>query len=520
MADDFSLSRIDKTRFRPTVEAEEFLEALRRSLIHGEKFRSARLAFARSLTEASPPELVEKGTEMGGAIEGTHLFGEETAVWGTLFAQAAGAPVESMDAFRQLVEAHWRRGAKLLQADFDSVAGKEVEFAALLASMVPGQVFTPVRQQRGEERGSLVRLTLRVGEVGIEQRANVPAEITLNAPGVSPHLAVMGKTRSGKTRTGLVMAQRIAEDAHLPVLIIDPKGEFVKDGSFVSKSEWGGKTLAERFPNIEALDVPHTPIPLDFLSLAPDSPRTVVAQAAISFRDSFQKCIKARGDVAMDTLRETVELLLREGTGPVSLDRVRDAIRENNESAGRKKDTVQAKLNELTSLRLFEPTLAPAEFFSRRWVVGLGSATEESRRLVMFLLLDALSHYVLPKEDAATDSNGNRGTRHLLVLDEAKEILAYRHNALSNLIRKGAAKGEIVMLLSQSPEDFDKETDDFLSQMGTIIVFTSNAKSLRNLRTALGKRVEPEQFSDKELPRGVAWVKMAGREPVKVIAWK
>lgn len=108
---------------------------------------------------------------------------------------------------------------------------------------------------------------------------------------------------------------------------------------------------------------------------------------------------------------------------------------------------------------------------------------------------------------------------HLLVIDEAKEILGYRHGALSNLIRKSAEKGGVVMLLSQSPEDFDQEADDYLSQMGTIAVFASSAQSLKNLRAALGRRVSPEDFSDKELPKGVAMVKLYGRDPLRIIAW-
>ena len=68
--------------------------------------------------------------------------------------------------------------------------------------------------------------------------------------------------------------------------------------------------------------------------------------------------------------------------------------------------------------------------------------------------------------------------------------------------------------------NFDQEADDFLSQMGSIVVFSSATKSVRNLRAALGRRITPEEFSDSELPRGVAWMKLPGRDPTKVLAWK
>ena len=76
------------------------------------------------------------------------------------------------------------------------------------------------------------------------------------------------------------------------------------------------------------------------------------------------------------------------------------------------------------------------------------------------------------------------------------------------------------MLLSQSPEDFDKEADDFLSQMGTVAVFASSTQSVRSLRSVMGKRIQPEDLADGSLPKGVALVKLPGRDPSKIIAWK
>src|ERR1039458_8610838 len=102
----------------------------------------------------------------------------------------------------------------------------------------------------------------------------------------------------------------------------------------------------------------------------------------------------------------------------------------------------------MCALRLFAPNVAPYKFFAGRWAIGLGDATEESRRLVIFLLLDALAKYLLSLPDSDTDSGGNRAVRQLLIIDDAKEILSYKHGALSNLVRKSAAKGGIVMLLS------------------------------------------------------------------------
>lgn len=533
MDSDLTLDRIATTRYRPSHEAEEALEYFRRTIIPGEKFRVARLAIARSLAEVSEPTALPKGTDMGGAIEGTHLFGEDKSTWAALVVQSAGRML-SADEFRKTLEAHWHRGALLLRRDHEQADESQVDFAVGLAERAfAAGTSRPCRHEAGTAplAESIGALSVRVGEIGIEQRSNAPVDVVLNAPGVAPHLAVMGKTRSGKTRTGLSMAERIARHGDLPLLVVDPKGEFVKDGQLLAKSEWGGATLEAKFPGVRAVDVQLSPVPLDFLSLEHSATDTDIAEAAIGFRDSFSHCVRTRGDIAMDQLRQIVSDLLATNRAideavptpvrsTVSLEDIRDEVIRVNQAASRRTDSVEAKLRELTSLRLFAPEMSPQEFFTKRWVVGLGRAQAETRRLVIFLLLDALARFMTRQPDADTDSAGNRGVRHLLVVDEAKEILAYRHAALSDLVRKGAAKGEIVMLLSQSPEDFDQEEDDFLSQVGTVVIFASSAQSVRKLSGSLGRRFRPEDFSDRELPSGTALVKVPGKDPMKVTAWK
>lgn len=531
MPDALSLDRISTIRFRPTKDSDDFLEShLRKSLVPGERYKAARLAIARSLYESDPAPPVEKGTDMGGAIEGHHLFGEEKSLWACLIADAWSEPLETAEAFRQAVEAHWHRGARLLKSDLAEARDSDVDFAIMLASLagLSSGSASGGRASHAAPTGS-ARVMLRIGEMSIDVKQNAPIDFAVNAPGSSPHMAIMGKIRSGKTRTGIEMAKQLVNANRMPILFIDPKGEFVKDGAFVAKPEWGGKTFADRFPGTKPLDVGRMPVPLDFLALPPSPTQNTIAQLAISFRDSFQKCIRVKGDVALDNLREVVSAQLQSinmmrdagiKRTPLSLRAVRDAVHERNQNEERGKDSIEAKLNELVELNLFEPLRPPNEFFAHSWVVGLGGTTEEAKRLVMFLMLDALAAYVIGQQDSPTDSAGHRVLRHLLVIDEAREILSYRHSALSQLLRKAGSKGEVVMLLSQSPEDFDKEEDDFLSQMGTVAVFTSSTQSVKSLRPVLGKKIQPEDLGDGALGKGVALVKLPGREPSKILAWK
>jgi hypothetical protein len=59
------------------------------------------------------------------------------------------------------------------------------------------------------------------------------------------------------------------------------------------------------------------------------------------------------------------------------------------------------------------------------------------------------------------------------MIDEAHQILGTKLPSLSRLIRMSRSKGGAVMLVSQSPDDFSGEDDEFLDNMGL-------GRSLRN----------------------------------------
>lgn len=518
---EFNLTRIDRLRYRPTKAAEDFLGLLRQSLMPGDKAAVARLAIARSLSspeKASVGKLAD-GVDMGNAIEGIHLFGDDADVWGCLVVASVPGPVTDPTAFRALIEYHWDRGTSLLKEDYHESGQLDVEFVVCLAGMVPGsgtRKWTPTSEpmQAGGP------LTTAFGAVSVEFGTETPVSFTLNSPGTSPHLAIMGKTRSGKSRTGLDVAGSIVGQIDVPIILIDPKGEFVKNGELLAKKEWGGKTLSRFFPGIRPLDVPLQSIPLDFLWRSPEFTPHDLAQLAIGFKDSFQKCIRSKGDVVLDILREAVLELLRTQRSPISLNDVLSRFTDMAEDQGKTAGGIGAKLGEINSLGMMEPISAPAEFFSQRWVVSFGNCSSEPKKLAIFLLLDALASYLLSLSDSDVDGGGNRAIRHLLVIDEAKEILSYRHGALSSLIRKSASKGGITMLLSQGPDDFDQEEDDFLEQMGTVGVFSLSSSNVKSLNGSFGKKMKVEDFADRNLPPGVAMVKFPGQVPKKVVAWR
>ncbi|WP_337876633.1 hypothetical protein [Elioraea sp.] len=71
------------------------------------------------------------------------------------------------------------------------------------------------------------------------------------------------------------------------------------------------------------------------------------------------------------------------------------------------------------------------------------------------------------------------------------------------------------MLISQGPDDFSGEDDEFLNEMGLVVAFRTNADA-RAVRRIFGPGANLAM-----LEKGQAWVKV-GAEPAprRVIAWR
>jgi DNA sulfur modification protein DndE len=496
--------------FRPLAQVEEFEASLRAKLGLSTKYESARLSIGRSLAEPSSPSPVSSDAEKGKAIAGEYLFGTDVDLWiATVVVDGGLGASATADDFRSLVEAHWARGGRMLQSELENAGDDETRFMARLAELIPaeesGDGALPV--------GNPGEVRIPVGSVSKTHPGGEPIEISLNGLGAAPHHALMGRLGSGKTTTGVQIAAEIHRRAGIPFLFIDPKGEFVDRGQVAGR-------LAELDAHATAIEVGEQPIPLDFLP-DPGVGSASVTKAAMQFRDSIALCCKGVGNIQQDLLRISVEKVIRHER-PRDLKAVKEWYRQELQHANKDHDVVLSRLNELTTLKVFTPSMSAQEFFSRSWVISLKTlGTEELKRLVILLLLDSLKSFVLMQQDSPTP-HGFRSLRHLLVIDEARRILSdKKYQSLVDLIRQGRSKGSVVMLLSQDPSDFEGQADDFTKQLGTVIAFAcaQSQRGLKALQGAYGRRLQPNEFVDTYLPTGVAFAKLPGREPDRIRCW-
>lgn len=468
-ADYLTLDAIAGAGFRSTAETDELSQYVKDALGFGAFNIPARLAIARSLSISEAPPKPQ--SEPGRSIKGETLFGTgpDLAAWVSLIVEHHGSAPTSLKELQALVTAHWARGMKRVAEDVKAADADSTEFWRRLAeSELPASVDrgSPGTGE-GVESESLAEgpIVLRLGEVGKDVATQEEVHWPINAPGGSPHSAFMGGVGSGKTRTAAFVLRSLSTHGRVPLIAFDFKGDMSDQHNALDRA-FGATVISP----------PTKAIPLDVFALS-DRSRNSVVSTAQRLRDSLSNLKQTKfGDMQKRRLNDALEASLL-AHSPCTLDHIKDALIDVYAEQGAKEDGAVATMVDLCRLPLFEPRMSPAEFFSKSWIISLPASVPELVRVsVVSLLTDALERYINSLEDAPTDAEGNRSLRSICVIDEAHKILGAKLPGLANLIRLGRSKGAAVMLISQKPDDFEGEDDDFLSEMGVLVCFSTNAR--------------------------------------------
>jgi hypothetical protein len=508
LVENLTLEVVSGAAFRSTFETDELSQRVKDRLGFGAFNIPARLAIARSLSLSDQPAKVDG--EPGRTIKGDVLFGSgpDLASWVSLLIEHFGAQ-PSLKELQGLVQRHWSRGMRLVADELEASEGDETEFWRRVAETALPDTGPAQAVKRGagdvDSHASFEGpIPVRLGEEGRDTSTGEEVVWTLNAPGGSPHSAFMGGVGSGKTRTAAFVLRSIAEQTGVPLLAFDFKGDMSDRNNALDKA-FGATVLAP----------PQRPIPLDVFALT-DTSRHGVITTAQRLRDSLSNLKQTKfGDQQRRRLNDALEEALRT-RHPCRLEDIKECLENVYAQAGAKEDGAVSTLVDLCRLPLFEPQMSPAEFFSRSWIVSLPANVPELVRVsVVALLTDALERYINSLPDSPTDAAGNRSLRVMCVIDEAHRILSAKLPGLSNLIRLGRSKGAAVMLISQKPDDFEGEDDDFLAEMGLVVCFGTNAAE-----TAV-RRILGAGASLTTLKKGEAYVRARGDAKArKVMAWK
>lgn len=165
----------------------------------------------------------------------------------------------------------------------------------------------------------------------------------------------------------------------------------------------------------------------------------------------------------------------------ITLSDIKKWLKDYYEENELKTDSVISTINDLTEWDIFSADFSPTDFFSQSWIITFAHAQDTVKNLSAYLLLDALNTWMKRLDAASQDSQGHRAIRCILAVDEARHILGSKHKALSDIIRLHRSKGLVVMLASQSPDDYEGEADGYLENIGLPVCFKTNADSTKVL---------------------------------------
>lgn len=504
-----SLRALDSANFKTSKRADALNDQLQSKLGLKYRYEPARLAIARSLElETLPPPLEgEDAEESGKTILGRNLFGDdELALWLSLIVERAELIDPSLDAIQEQVRRHWHRGVMVLTEEWVNCEGEYERFVLQLAERaglenVPGKRRKASETETASQNSGPVPVTL---ELGADPSTRQPITWLLNGRGGSPHVAMMGTLGTGKTRTAMGFVRSIHNSSSAPVILFDmAKGDLAADKDLIKAL--GAKVIV----------APKSPVPLDVLAL-PSRDQGEVTNAAMRFRESFVRVAKNKpGGVQLDFLREAGQRAFAR-KGSITIADIGQELQAIYSENRRRPDAVTATFNDLTSWTLFEPKLSASEFFRRSWVIDVHEAPETAQRFIVFLVLDALYTHFKSLPDSSLDHAGHREMRLVVGIDEARKVLGYGQPSLVSLVRESRSKGVSIFLISQSPDDYDQEEDNFLENVGLAMCFKTNASSSRALKSWLGQQVDLGA-----LPPGVAVTRLPGQSGVtRIRAWE
>jgi DNA sulfur modification protein DndE len=494
---------------KTSKEARETMEDFRRKTgIRPNLWARAALGFSLSL-EALPDSgpYDSEGTEFQEPV----FFGDDEPVLLALLRQRHGRPLEE-DELGRLIKLHVERGLRCFRDEYERLNRRGDELLLHLVELGSSQQGpeSEIARVLLPPAPDVPDLSVRV-QLGTDVRSGSAVSHTLNAAGGAPHIAIMGRNGTGKTRTALALLASISATTpyQVPFLLFDyAKGDIAANTQFVKQTE------------ATVVSLPDQQIPLAPLSL-PYRGSFAVDLAARRFRDTVCSVVKLGPIQSQRCLDVISEAYHTSPEATPDLADVSQLARYRYEADDLREDSLLACLREFAAFPLFRPSAEGFEhgFLKATHILDIHQLPQDLRKLAAFLVLDRLYSEIMSLPDAPLDEQGNRQLRLIIVIDEAHHYLPCKQPTLEKIVREVRSKGVAVMLLSQSPDDFDQGRYNFAREMGLAIVFSCVLEKPRMLEAVLGGRINPRRLS--QLGPGVALTRISDAdEPIEIQAWR
>lgn len=225
-------------RFKTTKAALEFLERLTRTTgIRRNVWSRGALGWSLSLEDL--PDEKEQLDSDGMEHTRQMIFGEDEPTLLALLRQRYQGQL-SDERLRTLVKVHVERGLRLLRDQYERLNRRGDELLLFLLRQCAGrEAFVEGSRPHLEPTVSATADFALALELGTVVGTTQPVVHTLTGSGDAPHVAVMGRNATGKTRIALTLLSQIGSGARHPVpfLIFDyAKGDIGANQDFIAST--------------------------------------------------------------------------------------------------------------------------------------------------------------------------------------------------------------------------------------------------------------------------------------------
>ena len=417
----------------------------------------------------------------------------------------------SSDEYAGCLEKHIEHGLFILSQETEKMSGYEylLKFAQL---GMKGIVESASNEQAVFPRGYEEVLSINIGKNLATQES-----FKINFNDISKHsnnyMGIMGKPGSGKTYFIKDFLVKLREESSFKThfIIFDyDKGDIANDSKFVENSK------------AKLIDVDKDKMPLSFFKIKDTSHSK--EKLTENLVDIFQSLDSRIGNVQGQNLYECViglyEMLKDDSMPYPDFEMIKDKLDETTERA----DSLTALFRPLVEQKVFSKRNEKVldTLLSETLVVDIHQlGNDKLKNLCVFLILNQLYRELMALPDSQVINNKIREMRIVLVIDEAHHLLEDKNRSkiLERLIREIRSKGASVILLSQSPSDYDQSSFDYLELLEFVFVLGCNPSSDKFLRQAFGLSSEKAKKIRSDLNglnTGEAFTKGANKELVKL----
>jgi len=384
------------------------------------------------------------------------------------------------DAYENLLLKHVEHGLEILEKETQKFTGYEylVAIAKKGIKEINLQAGPEDQEQIPIQSGYEDVISIRIG---VNKENNEPHVIHFNRADEhnNNYMGIVGRPGSGKTYfvKHFLTELRKASKFRTNFIIFDyAKGDIADDQDFIQETK------------AHLLKVGREPIPVNiFKTRNSYQDKRFAAERIVG----IVKDVEARiGRVQENNLYEAIlsayeRFMHRDVPWPDF-----NAVREELEDLNDRPDSLTSVFRPLTEHNLFATREMPVwdSLVNRTVIIDIHESPAQ-KDLCVFFVLNELYRQLMLMPDSNVDLNTlAREMRTVVVIDEAHHFLKSKKRVavLENLIREIRSKGASVILLSQSPDDYDKADFNFLEMLEFVYVLGCNPSSHKFLQQMFG----------------------------------